>query len=88
MLHDIDSGLLADGQRDGLTTAEAADRRERHGANDILPPIPSGVWRLLAASPVGSDAVVTGGQRWALRPGGRTQRGCRVAGSDRAAVRH
>ena len=50
MLHDIDPGLLADGQRDGLTTAEAADRRERHGANDILPPMPSGVWRLLAAS--------------------------------------
>ena len=50
MLHDIDPGLLVDGQRDGLTTAEAADRRERHGANDILPPMPSGVWRLLAAS--------------------------------------
>ncbi|UOV05514.1 HAD-IC family P-type ATPase [Pseudoxanthomonas mexicana] len=50
MLHDIDPGLLADGQRDGLTTAEAADRREWHGANDILPPMPSGVWRLLAAS--------------------------------------
>lgn len=47
--------------------------------------------RCLAAArsqPVGSDAVVPGGQRWAVRPGGRTQRGCRVAGGDRAAARH
>lgn len=49
MLHEIAPDLLATAQR-GLTTAEAAARRARHGANDILPPIRGGAWRLLVAS--------------------------------------
>ena len=49
MQHDFDPALLAT-SRDGLSTGEVAARQARHGANDILPPMRSGVWRLIAAS--------------------------------------
>ena len=49
MRHSIDPGLL-DTAPDGLSLAEAAVRRERFGANDILPPQRSGFLPLLKAS--------------------------------------
>ncbi|MEN1929442.1 cation-transporting P-type ATPase [Luteimonas sp. MJ250] len=49
MQHEIDPALLTTAQG-GLSTAEAAARLAQHGANDILPPMRGGVWRLLAAS--------------------------------------
>lgn len=49
MQHEIDPALLATPDS-GLSTVEAAARQARHGSNDILPPMRSGVWRLLAAS--------------------------------------
>lgn len=41
---------LRDDDPQGLSTTEAAARLERFGANDILPPVRSGLWRLVVAS--------------------------------------
>lgn len=49
MRHGIAPDLLTSAPH-GLSSAEAAARLARLGANDILPPIRSGLWRLLAAS--------------------------------------
>jgi Ca2+-transporting ATPase len=49
MQHEIAPDILATAQA-GLSGAEAAARRAEHGANDILPPVRTGAWRLLAAS--------------------------------------
>jgi len=50
MKHAIDPGLLAAADPGGLSTRNAAERRARHGTNDILPPVRHGAWRLLVAS--------------------------------------
>ena len=49
MQHAVDPALIASAT-EGLSTAEAAARQARHGPNDILPPMRSGVWRLIVAS--------------------------------------